>query len=72
MTEESRLDFQTSFLFSKMSRLTVRLTQPPTEIILEALSLGIQQLGHEANYLSPFSTKVKNEWSYAPTSSSFL
>jgi hypothetical protein len=42
-------------------------TQPPVQWVSGTLSLGIRQLGHEADSSPPFSTEVKNVWSYAST-----
>jgi len=41
--------------------------QPPVQCILDALSLGVKQLGHEADCLSPSTTKVNNVWNYTFT-----
>jgi len=35
--------------------------------VLGALSLGIKQLGHEADHPLPSSAQVKNAWSYTST-----
>jgi len=32
-----------------------------------ALSLGVKQLGHEADHSPPSSAEVKNAWSYTST-----
>jgi hypothetical protein len=35
-------------------------------------SLGVARLGHEANYSSPSSVEVKNEWSHTSASHIYL
>jgi hypothetical protein len=42
-------------------------SQPPIQWVLGALSLGIKQLGHEADHSPPPSAEVKNAWSYTST-----
>jgi hypothetical protein len=39
--------------------------QPPTKWL--ALSLGVKQLGREADHTHPSSAKVKKAWSYTST-----
>jgi hypothetical protein len=34
--------------------------QPPTQSVLKAVSLGVEQPRHEAHCLPPFSAEVKN------------
>jgi hypothetical protein len=36
------------------------------------VSLGVMRLGYEANYLPPSSVEVKNEWSHASASHTYL
>ena len=36
------------------------------------VSLGVAQLGHEANYSPPSSVEVKNEWSHMSASHIYL
>jgi hypothetical protein len=50
------------FLFTTVSRLALRLAQPPIKLVLGAFSPGVKWLGCEADNLPPFSAKVKNEW----------
>jgi hypothetical protein len=52
-----------------MSRLAPGPTQPPTQCVLRAFSLGIKWLRHEADHLLPSSAKVKNVWCYISTPS---
>jgi len=42
-------------------------SQPPIHWVLGALSLGVKQLGHEANHSLPSISEVKNAWSYTST-----
>jgi len=46
------------FLFDTMSRLALGPTQPPIQWVPGALSLGVKQLGHEADH-SPSHEEVK-------------
>jgi len=46
------------------SRLALGPTQPPIQWVPGALSLGVKQLGHEADHSPPSSAEVKNMWSY--------
>jgi len=41
--------------------------QPPVQMVLGALPMGIKQMGHEADHPSPFSAIVKNAWTYTFT-----
>jgi len=50
-----------------MSRLTQRHTQPPSQLVIGALSLGVKQPEHEADHPPPSSGKVKNVWNYTST-----
>jgi hypothetical protein len=54
----------TGFLFSAASRLVLGSTQPPMLWMLGALSLGVKQLGCEADYSPTSSAKFKNVWNY--------
>jgi hypothetical protein len=47
------------FLFSIMSRLALGPTQPPIQCVPGALSLGVKQLGHEADHSPASRAKVK-------------
>jgi hypothetical protein len=51
---------QEIFLFSTMSRLTLGPTQPPIQLIPEALPLGLKRPGREADHPPPSSAEVKN------------
>jgi hypothetical protein len=51
------------YLFTKASRLAVVYTQLPFQWVLEALSLRIEQKGHEVDHSPTSSSKVKNGWS---------
>jgi hypothetical protein len=55
------------FLFTTTSRMALGPTQPPIQWVPGVLSLGVMQLGHEANHSPPSSAKVKNVWSYTST-----
>jgi hypothetical protein len=55
------------FLFTAMFRLALGLTQAPIQWVAGALSLGVKQLGHEADHSPPSSAEVKNEWCYTST-----
>jgi hypothetical protein len=55
------------FLFTTMSRPNLGPTQPLIQWVLETLSLGVKQLGCEADHSLPSSAKVKNIWSYTFT-----
>jgi len=48
------------FLFTTVSRLALRPTQPPIQWVLGALSLGVKWPGHEADHSSPSGAKFKN------------
>jgi hypothetical protein len=55
------------FFFTTVSRMALGSTQPPIQWIPGALSLGVKQLGHEADHSPPSSAKVNNSWSYTST-----
>jgi len=63
--------FVTSILilssFATMPRPVMRSTQPPIQWILRVLTLGLEQLGHEADDSPPSSAEVKNVQSYTST-----
>jgi hypothetical protein len=46
-------------LFTTVSRMVQRSTQPPIQWVPGALSLGVKQLGHEADHSPPSSAEVK-------------
>jgi hypothetical protein len=47
------------FLFTTVSRKALGPTQPPIQWVPGGLSLGVKQLGHEADHSPPSSAKVK-------------
>jgi hypothetical protein len=49
------------FVFDTMSRPALRPTQPPIQWVPGTLSLGVMQMGHEADHSPTSSAKVK-EW----------
>jgi hypothetical protein len=49
------------------SRKVVGPTQPPTQWVPGALSLGVKRPGSEADHSPPSSAEVKNAWSYTST-----
>jgi hypothetical protein len=51
-------------LFSTASGPDLRPTQPHIQWGLGVFSLGLKQLGHEADHSPPSSDEVKNVWSY--------
>jgi hypothetical protein len=55
------------FLLTTVSRLALEPTQPPIQCELGVPSLGVKQLGHEADHSPPFSANVKNVWYYTST-----
>jgi hypothetical protein len=55
-----------SIWLSIMSRLTLGPTQPSIKWVLEALTLVVKWLGHEADHSPPSSAMVKNEWTLPP------
>jgi hypothetical protein len=52
--------------FSAVFRPTLEPTQPPMQWVLGALSLGVKQLGHDADHSPPSSAKVKNGQAIPP------
>jgi hypothetical protein len=48
------------FFFSIASRPALGPTQPHTQWVSEAVCPGVKQQGHEADYLPPSITEVKN------------
>jgi hypothetical protein len=50
------------FLFTTASKTALGPTQPPIQLVLGALSLGVKRLGREANHSPPSSAEVKNAW----------
>jgi len=56
------------FLLSATAwRPALGLTQSPIRWVPGALSPLVNWLGHEADHTSPFSTEIKNAWSYTST-----
>jgi hypothetical protein len=55
------------FLFATVSRPALGFTQPLTQCVPGALSLGVKWPGREADHSPPSSAEVKNEWSYTST-----
>jgi hypothetical protein len=39
-------------------------TQPPIQLVLGSLSLGVKRSGREADHSPPSNTEVKNVWCY--------
>jgi hypothetical protein len=56
------------FLFTTASRTALGSTQPPTQWVPGALSLGVKRPGRETNHSPPSSVEVKNARSYTSTS----
>jgi hypothetical protein len=52
------------FLFTTVSRMALRPTQPPVQWVPGALSLGVKQLRREGDHSPLSSAEVKNAWSY--------
>jgi hypothetical protein len=46
------------FLFTTVSTMALGPTQPPIQCVPGALSLGVKQLGHEADHSPPSSAEV--------------
>jgi len=53
-----------TYLFLKISRLALEPVQPSVQWVLEILSPGVKQLGHEVDHPPLSNVGVKNEWSY--------
>jgi len=54
-------------LLTTASRPALVPSQPPVQWVTWAISVGIKQLGREADHLPLSSANVKNVWSYAST-----
>jgi len=61
--QEQGRDF---FLFASASGLALWATQPPSQGVPEALSLGVKRPGREADH-SLLVPRSKNQWSYTST-----
>jgi hypothetical protein len=55
------------FLFTTVFRTALEPTQSPIQWVLEALSLGVNLPGREADHLPPSTAEVKNAWRYTST-----
>jgi hypothetical protein len=55
------------FIFTTVSRLARRPTQPSVQWVAEFPSLGVKRPGREANHSLPSSAKFKNGWSCTST-----
>jgi len=55
------------FLFATMFRLALGTIQPLRQWVQGPLTPGVKLSGREADHSPPFSTKVKNTWSYTST-----
>jgi hypothetical protein len=53
--------------FTTTSRSALEPIQPPTQLVPGALSLGVEQPGHEDDHSPPSSAEVNNMWSYTST-----
>jgi hypothetical protein len=47
------------FLFTTTSRMALEPAQPPIQWVPGAVSLGVKQLGYEADHSPPYSAKVE-------------
>ena len=56
-----------NYHFLKIPRLALKPAQPFVQWVLEVLSPGVKQPGHEADNPASSSAEVKNEWSYTST-----
>jgi hypothetical protein len=54
-------------IFSTASRPALWPTQPPTQWVSGALSLGVKRQGSEVDHSPPSRAEVKNAWSYNST-----
>jgi hypothetical protein len=54
-------------LFITVSRTALEPTQPHIQSVRAALSLGVKRPGREADHSPPYSSEVKNAWSYTYT-----
>jgi hypothetical protein len=55
------------FLFTTASGTPLGPTQPPTQWVLKAVSLGIKRPAREVDHLPPSSAEVTNAWNYTST-----
>jgi hypothetical protein len=56
-----------NFLFPTLSRPALGPAQPPIQWVPGALSLGVKQLGRDADHSPPTSAKIKKTWIYTST-----
>jgi hypothetical protein len=61
-----------SFLFAITSRPAMVMTQPPSQWLPGAPTLGIKWLEHEANYSTPSRIIVSRAWTFISTSPTCL
>jgi hypothetical protein len=54
-------------IFTTVSRTALGPTQPTTQWVPGAISLGVKRPGCEADHSPPSSAEVKNAWSYTST-----
>jgi hypothetical protein len=54
-------------LVNTSSRPALGSTQPPMQLVSEALSQGVKRPGREADHSSPTSAEVKKMWIYTST-----
>jgi hypothetical protein len=54
-----------NFLFPTSSRPALGSTQPPSQWVPRAHSLGVKWLGYEADHSPPTSAEVKQMWIYS-------
>jgi hypothetical protein len=55
---------QEIFIIFTASRMATGLIQPPVQWEMEAFSMGVKQLGYEADHSPPSSDQVTNAWNY--------
>jgi hypothetical protein len=60
------------FLFTTASRPALGPTQPPTQWVPGALSLGVKRSGREDEHSPPSCAGDKNPWSYTSTPPMYL